>query len=1160
MVYAAIAYQGKGSMKRHLALVLLVFYFFAWAAASQTTSTEILGRVTDPSGAVVPGAQVILLRLSTGERRETLTSRSGDYDFPVIEIGEYSVTVSKEGFKTAEQKPVLAQFEQKARVDFRLELGAVSDKIQVVARGVGLKTDDAAVGQVLDRRLVLELPLNGRNVASLAVLVPGVQYGTRQGFDGLGGFPIPGNMVALSANGQRDTNQQVTLDGVIATEPRVNTLVSTPSTDAIEEVTVQTSSYSAEYGQNNGAVLQIALRSGTGRLRGTVYEFLRNEALDARDYFLNFQLPPGARPAAKNRLRQNQFGGFLAGPVIVPGIYDGKRRTFWSFNYEGRRVTQESVREGFWFPEPFRNGDFSALLRPLIRNGQPVRAPIIIFDPLTGEPFRDASGNITNIIPAARIHRNAQAFLNRFQPLPPFQPEDILDINVRGSVPDRSRTNQYFFRVDHQLSQRQKVFVRYAADHSRRTQSDLNPNFPVFTIARAANLAVQHIYVLGGHTLNEFRYGLDKADDESANPRTNTDFDLDSLGIGQFRVAVDHNRKLSPQEVGIPSTIAGLDRDPGGFDFNTVHQFTDNIAVSRSKHTVKAGFEYRRVSLDRTASNQPRGSFGGSVQAGFSLAGWLLGFPGASTTPEGLPFTAPRQNRWGAYLLDDWKATRHVTLNLGLRWDFFQVPVDANGAWRSLRLDILSQASDGRLLPTLVPAPNTKNFALYQTDNRYFMPRVGLAWRVTEKWVVRSGGGWYVNAQQLNNFTILALQPPRSGSFTFTQVTDPAETIRYEYAGQVYNIQTQRFRPGSQILTLDNLFPGAGTAPARTNLLLMPPDNKYSSHVQWSLDVQRSLPWNSLLTIAYVGSKTSHLDNNVANFNSPDPSPNTDVNGRRPWQAYASEGEGSAPHALGSIRYLDSYGNGSYHGLQTSLEKRYSHGLLLGLAYVYSKAQGEGYDRNTGTAAGGGQNPRDRRSDRSRYGFDVTHNAVIHYVYEMPFLNRFKGPAGPLLRGWQTNGIITLRTGFPFDVNVGNLNTGGGARPDRVADGRLGSRATRQRWFDPTAFRRTDCNIPSRLDLCHYGNAGDGILLSPGARNFDLSLARNWGLRSLGEAGRLQLRAEFFNAFNTPQFGQPNGLTFSSLSSIVPDGPRDGEIRGLRLPMRIIQFGLKLYF
>ena len=234
-------------------------------------------------------------------------------------------------------------------------------------------------------------------------------------------------------------------------------------------------------------------------------------------------------------------------------------------------------------------------------------------------------------------------------------------------------------------------------------------------------------------------------------------------------------------------------------------------------------------------------------------------------------------------------------------------------------------------------------------------------------------------------------------------------------------------------------------------------------------------------------------------------------------------------------------------------------GLTMGLAYTYGKALGVGGDRNGGDP--NYQNPRDRRSELARYPFDVTHYAVINYVYEMPFLNRFKGVLGAFIGGWQTNGIITLRTGFPFSPVGGNLNGGpnSNTRPDRVADGRIDD-PTRAKYFDPTAFRRTECNIPGRLDLCHYGNAGPYILLSPGAKTFDLSLFKNWAIPAFGDSSRLQFRAESFNTFNTPQFGVPNNIGWASNDSIVPDAPRMGEIRTLRLPMRVVQFGMKLYF
>jgi hypothetical protein len=581
----------------------------------------------------------------------------------------------------------------------------------------------------------------------------------------------------------------------------------------------------------------------------------------------------------------------------------------------------------------------------------------------------------------------------------------------------------------------------------------------------------------------------------------------------------------------------------------------------RGAHNFKTGMEYLRYGLDRAAANVPLGNLT-CCPGGYPLAGWLMGYPSTSSSAEGLTWTAPRQNRWGAYFQDEWRATRKLTVNMGLRWDFFQVPHDVNKKWRSLRLDILTQAADGRQLPTVVPEPNT-DFDFYGSDNRYFMPRIGIAYRATDKWVIRTGGGWFANVQQMNNMTILDLQPPYSGTFGFNAVDQAALTIPISYGGREYTATTRRFTPGSQILTLDNPFPGQGTAAARTNVLAFTPDNKASSVVQWSFDIQRELPRETIVTVGYVGSKTSHLDNTIGNFNSPaTPSPNTDFNSRRPWQAYVSRGEGNQARLLGNIRYLDSFANASYHALQVQVQKRYSNGFTAGLAYTFGKALGEGYGRNDPTAGVNStyQDPNNRRQNRGRYGFDVTHNVVMNYVWDVPLFAHSKSVVKAVLGGWQSSGIITLRTGFPFSLSGGNLNTNSSTYPDRVADGRLFDKANRQVWYDYTAFRRTECNIQTHPELCHYGNAANDALITPGLHTFDLSLAKNWVFKPLGDQGRLQFRAEAFNAFNTPQFGQPNGIGWVSNDSIIPDAPRTGEIRALRQPMRIFQFGLKFYF
>jgi outer membrane receptor protein involved in Fe transport len=1145
--------------------LLIVLGLAAVAVRSQTTSTEILGLVTDSTGAVVPGAKVTITRLATGETRSTATNRAGEYIFRLIEIGDYTVRCEMQGFKIETVTGLRVQIQQKARVDITLQLGQISESVEVTAAAVALKTEDATVGQVIENRRIIELPLNGRNLNQLAALVPGVQFGNRAGLnDGQGGFPIPGATIGVSANGQRELNGIVSLDGVDAKSYRNNVTAFTPSIEAIEEFKVQTGSYSAEYGQGSGAIIEISMKSGTNQLHGTVFEFLRNDKLDAETYFLNFGRPASAGRLPKDRLRRNQFGGVVSGPVVLPG-YNGRNRTFWAFDYEARREMRETVSTAFFPPLSFRNGDFSALLTPATNpaTGRLFRSPIVIFDPLTGDPFPD------NVIPRSRLSPGGQNML-KFIPPPQFQQADILDFTASNTIPSPTTQNQFYVRGDHIFRDSDKVFARIALDRSTYDSNSVNPNFPFSQKSQPTNLASQWIHTFSQTMLNELRFGLNIANDDQVNPRTNTDFDLDTLAIGKFRVVGDNNRKLRPREAGIPSigfTIGDRSTNDD-FDRTSTYQFSDNFSIIRNKHNFKMGGQYSYSILDRAAANFVRGglSFGGN-ESGYNFASLMLGYPSSSNTAEGLVTSRDRFKRASAYFLDDWKATSRLTLNLGIRWDFYGNPLDVDGVLRTVDFVNTYAAPNGTRIPTIFPGQlgAAGKVPLWEQEYRYFMPRVGIAYRPTSKWVIRTGGGWFTTPRHFNTYSLLSNMPPLSGSQQLNSVTDAGRSVPVSWAGQNFTLTTRRFRPGSPILTLDDPFGGtAGAAPVA--LLSVQPDHKTTSVVQWSFDIQRQLPLDTALTVAYVGNKSTHTVNSISNFNSGDPSPDTNFQIRRPYQKFYDP---AVPQRgiqdLGSIRYFDSYGNGNYHGLQVTFEKRYSRGLSYGLAYAFSKSLGDGQDGGNEEAEY--QDPRNRALSRGPYRFDQKHNLVAHFVYELPFARNMGGVPGAFLKGWQINGIVSLRSGFPYTVGAGSspttttggdLNTGGGnARPDRIADGRLFDDATRQLWFDPNAFRRVSCNIPGRLDLCHYGSAGRGILDTPGQRSLDFSMFKNFPIR---ERVRIQFRAELFNATNTPYFGNPNGLSYVGINSVVPDGSRIGEVTGLRQPMRVIQFGLKVSF
>jgi hypothetical protein len=1129
--------------------------------SAQSSTQSIEGLVTDTSGAIVANAKVTITNTATGVTSSVFTNTTGNYTFPLVPVGDYNVKTELSGFKAEEVRGLRVDTAAQVRQDFQLQIGAVSETVEVKATSGGLDTETANVGGVIENKRIIELPLNGRNVVSLAVLVPGVQFGSRTGLgDGLSAsFPIPGAGFSVTANGVRETFQVVSLDGTDAKDPRIHITNFVPSVEALEEFRIQTNAYSAENGFGGGAVVNMTMKSGTNSLHGTLFEFLRNDKFDAEDYFLNLGVAPGAARSPKNRLRRNQFGVVAGGPLK-------RNKTFWSFDYESRREIVGTVLTA-WFPEDvFRAGDFSQLLKPPINpaTGKIVRAPIIIFDAYTGIPFPN------NIIPPTRIDPGAKNVINKFLPHADFQQIDPLDFTTRKSINQPITTNQYFGKVDHYFRQSDRIFGRIAVDRSEYDNNTINPNFPVFTPSHVTNFASQWVHTFNQNTINEFRFGFNISTDTLTDLHNTGNFDVDSLGIGQFRAVKDGNRPLTAREQGVPTmgfTIG--DRVNGnGLDRMNTYQFGDHVSLFKGKHSLKAGVEVYRISMSRAGANAAQGAINFSAtESGLDFASLLLGLPDNTLSPEGEPQTFPRATRVGAYVSDEWKVSPRLTANLGLRWDYIGVPSDAKGLWRTFDIPGYGtdvgrgkgyQTADGRTIPTIYPSTVDANGAvkLWKQSPGFFMPRVGLAYRPTEKWVVRVGAGWFDNIEHLNNWTILNLMPPKSGSLVTQQVTDAFQTIPVSNAdGSSTNVATRIFRAGVPVVTLSDPF--QAKTPPPTAVVMAPPDVKDGDVWKWNFDIQRELPQSIVWTIGYVGNKGTHNGNSIGNFNDALPSSNTDVQSRRAFQSYYDPAlPNFGVQTVSTIRYLDSYGNSFYHALQTKVDKRFGRGVSIGAAYTFSKANGDGEaGGNEGAAF---QNPNDRKGSRGLFRFDQTHVFVAHYVWELPG-GHMQGPLKYILGGWQSNGVLSLRSGFPFTVSesTGDLNIGSGpARPDRVKDGRLDN-PSRALLFDPTAFQRATCNIASRPDLCHYGNAGVGIMRDLGQRNLDFSLFKNFAVT---ERVKVQFRGEAFNAFNTPYFGDPNNVGFSTINATTPDAPRVGEIRSLRTNMRIIQFGLKLFF
>ena len=1130
---------------------------------AQSTTQTVQGLVVDSSGAVIPGAAVTLTNVATGVQQTVQTNETGNYTFTLVPVGSYEVRCESGGFKAEVARGVRVETGGQVRRNFAMEVGEVTETVEVVASDVALVTENATVGGVIENRRIVELPLNGRNVQNLAVLVPGVQFGSRTGLgDGSEGFPIPGQGFSVSANGQREIHQVVALDGVDAKDPRIHITNFVPSIEAIEEFKIETNAYSAEVGFGGGAHVNITMKSGTNDFHGTVFEFLRNDALDAENYFLNFERAAGEDRSPKDPLRQNQFGIVLSGPII-------RNKTFWAFNYEGRRTRQGTVQTEEWPIDEFRQGNFSRLANGFTANGRFTR-PRVIYDAFTGDPFAN------NMIPQSRLHPGALNVLNLYVPKAQFVQEDPTDFTARAAVPNPINVNTYFGRVDHYFSDSDRVFARLALDRSNLDRNNINPNLPVFVTSTVSNLATQWIHTFSQNMINEVRVGFQISDDLTSNPRTDDEsFDQDGLGVGQFRIPSDGNRKLTPREHGIPRftglpfTLQELTNGNGYDNMDTI-QIGNHLSWIKGSHNLKFGGEYYRISMERGAANLEEGSLGFSDnESGLAFASFLLGLPNNTGTPEGLPLTFPRANRFGAYIHDDWKVTPKLTVNIGLRFDYNGFPVDSQGLWRTLTLPgegaDLGRGTgftkpDGTVIPTVFPEFVDERGALKMAnqDVRFFMPRVGIAFRPTDKWVFRAGGGWYDNINHINTWTIFNLMPPKAGSQTFQTSTIPAQTIPAPDGGSP--LTTRQYAPGSNPLTLDDPFlaTSGGTSVVRpVSVVYTPPDYHDGDVWKWSFDVQRELPANLALTVGYAGSKGSHIGNSIANFNDPYTLSGTFRDSNRPYpEFYDAATPELGVQGTSRIRYIDSFGESFYHGLQVKLEKRYSTGLTFGLAYTWSKAHGDG--ENGGQEGAGFQNSLDRRASRGLFRFDQTHNFVGHFVWELPGRN-LPGVAKHILGGWQSNGIISLRSGFPFNLTVPRADLGlanADIRPNLAGEAER-SDPSRDLWYNPQAFERVTCRVASRPDLCAYGNFGYNRLRGPNQTQMDFSLYKNF---PIGERYRVQFRWEAFNIFNTPFFNNPGGISFSSTNQLTPDGSRNGEIRGLRTPMRIMQFGLKFSF
>jgi hypothetical protein len=1021
----------------------------------QTLDTGILGNIADPSGAVIGGAAVAITRTATGVRRETQSAADGKYEIRYLVPGEYSVEVRAQGFRAARASTVQVQINQQVRLDFTLQVGELQETVEVSAAAPLLNTETATLGEVVAGERIVNLPLNGRTFTQLAALTPGVRVSEANLFStSTGGSRIV-------ANGARDAWEQVNMDGVTIVNNRSNYINLYPSIDALAEFKVQSGNYSAEYGGNAGPNVNLQLRSGTNQFHCSVFEFLRNDKLDARGYFR-------PEPFPKDVLRRNQFGAVVSGPIR-------RDKTFFMVDYEAARASRESPGTSIVFTPAQRQGNFSG-------------TSTIILDPLNNQPFPN------NLIPTTRLNPVSVNLINTYTP----QPNTSGSVNYSGVTVGRLTMDQGIARIDQYFSGHDQVFVHYIYSRRDFPNVDLNPSFDYNSTFPNTSLAAQYVHTFSSSLLNEARFGWIKGNVSKLSPRTGTDFTIESLGIHGLNVGGPGGRPLRKDEQGFP--VINIDGflgmgDSGAssnLDNSRTYQFVDNVSLIRHGHSLKFGGDIRRLMDDATTNNWPFSNitFTGDI-SGFSAAAFMLGYPRTTLTPEGVPISAVRQWRYGLYFQDDWKATPNLTLNLGLRWDVPGQPHEVNGASRTLRFDLDPKG------PVLWPEPG-KATDFYLGEYRDFGPRVGFAYRLPRRSVVRGGYGIFYTVAQFDNMNILQLNPPGGGSLTvINPATNPPATIQNPVPSEIYP-----------------------TAPI-FNVVSVPPDRKRrNAYVQnFNLQVSHELTNSDVLEAGWVGSKGTHVDTSLQNFNQPEPGPG-DIQSRRPYQGYAR------------IRMIAPDTNTIYHSLQTRYEHRFSKGLSLTAAYTWSHL----IDDAGETINAGGcncQNPRSRgQAERASSVLDQRHRFVIGYVWELMPGRKFSRALEAAAGGWSLGGVVTLASGFPVNVlqsgdtwNDDALwprpNVVPGQQP--VIDDR-----TPTRWFNTDAFSRSTT----------YGASPRDPIVGPGLHTFDLSASKNFRM-PYREGHQVLFRAELFNAFNTPQFANPGTTlgtgTFGRITSTASD-------------------------
>lgn len=1158
---------------KKLILALLASTF----ALAQNRTAEISGRILDPSDAALVGAQITARNVGTGARRGATSSGTGDYVIPLLEPGNYELLVEQQGFRTLQRSGILLHVGDSVRIDIKMQLGEVTQTVNVVEEAPLLRTTDASLGQVIDNTKVSSLPLNGRSSFRLVELTPGF-VGSQAARGQFGDIPVNTTWDAnFSINGGQGYANEIMIDGAPSTTGFFNQITTMPSVDALVEFKVQSNSLSAEFGRFGGGVLNVTTKSGANDFHGSLFEFLRNSALDANDFFNN------RAGSKKPPFRMNQFGGSFSGPVIVPGIYHGKNRTFFFFNYEATRWRRGDVYLATVPTAQQRAGDFS---RTFASNGQLVQ----VFDPTTTRPNPASPGAYIrdpfpgNQLPAARLNPVGRNIAN-YYPQPNTAGAPVTGVNNflsnAGRGVDKDQLNG---RIDHQFSATQRMFGRFSSDVTDLCQPDYYGNAATpgagsvgCTTFKNRSATLEHSSVFSPTVLMTIRYGFARWYQIRAG--LGYGFDQNSLGfpasyVSQLQVPVFPTINVNGYNA------LGNQGNNYLSNGNDTHSLLPSVTIIRGRHTIKAGGDFRLIRINIFNPRNGNGVFNftqaftqgpdptrSSVNAGDSLASLLLGYPGSGSVTTD-PGVSMQNYYYSGYFQDDVKLTSRLTVNLGLRYEAETPFTERRNQLVGFDPNLNSPAANTSF-PNLTGAlffASSSQRTVYRTDKNNFAPRAGLAFQAAPSTVIRAGAGFFYSALQISNNAV-GFYPTIGYSSTTPMVTTTDGGLT------PFSNLSNPFPNGKIEPTGSSL--GAATGMGQSiavwsNNPIMP------EAVQWNFNIQHQLPGAVLVDAAYVGNHGVHLAGSRAQNTLPTQylSQGTALlqTVRNPFFGVITAGTMAQQNVTTSrllrpypqfedVNFInETFGNSIYHALQLKIEKRMTRGLSFLAAYTAGKLITDvpwataGIGPNNGSGAY--QDWYNLRAERSLSAQDVAQSLTVSGNYELPFGkgktfgSQWSGPAQWFLGGWQANGVLKLLSGTPLALTTAANNTnslGGGSRPNNNGtSAQLSGDRPKQdqlaRWFNTSVFSQ-----PAPFT---YGNTSRtlGDARAPGVSNVDFSVFKHIALR---EKLTLQIRAEYFNIFNHANFNIP----------VVALGNQQfGVINSTALLPRVGQFALKLLF